>query len=386
MKGYVYWITGLSGAGKTTVGNALYYQLKETKPNTIILDGDVLKKLVGSHVGYSREERKERAKFYSNMCRMLSEQGINVIICTISMFDEVRRWNRENIINYIEIYLDVPLDILIKRNKKGLYHGKGNQVAGLNVEAEFPKNPDLVICNDGDTDVGSITEQILACPCRRNQNYIDNTAYWDSYYTRTDNAPDEASSFAQYILKYTRSGQKLIDLGCGNGRDSIYFLKNGLAVTGVDMSMTAVKNLREAYRGVKNARFICGDFITSRTLYQEQFDICYSRFTLHAISSKQEDEVLKNIKDALNIGGYLFVEARTVHDEIYGKGDMCGKNEFIYDNHYRRFIDLDEFKNKLLSLGCFEIVELTEGSGVARYKDSDPTVMRCIARKNKEII
>ena len=60
-KGILYWITGLSGAGKTTVGNRLYYKMKLTNKNVVILDGDILKKIAGKDLGYEREERIERA-------------------------------------------------------------------------------------------------------------------------------------------------------------------------------------------------------------------------------------------------------------------------------------------------------------------------------------
>ena len=77
-----------------------------------------------------------------------------MIICTISMFDEVRNWNRENIINYKEVYIRVSMDVLRKRDQKGLYSGvdAGNKdvVVGVQCDAELPKNPDFVIDNDGD--------------------------------------------------------------------------------------------------------------------------------------------------------------------------------------------------------------------------------------------
>ena len=116
-KGTLYWITGLSGAGKTTIGNRLYYQMKLEKPNTIILDGDVLKTIVGKNLGYKREERLEKGYRYSTLCKLLTDQGINVIICTIAMFDEVRMWNRKNIEYYVEVFLDVELEILKRRNR-----------------------------------------------------------------------------------------------------------------------------------------------------------------------------------------------------------------------------------------------------------------------------
>ena len=89
-KGTLYWITGLSGAGKTTIGNALYYRLKQNLDKLVILDGDILKKIVGDSLGYSKDDRKKRAYCYSNLCKILTDQGISVVICTIAMYDEVR--------------------------------------------------------------------------------------------------------------------------------------------------------------------------------------------------------------------------------------------------------------------------------------------------------
>lgn len=120
-KGILYWITGLSGAGKTTIGNALYYKLRQNKSNIIILDGDILKNLVGDSLGYSREDRKKRAYYYSNLCKTLTDQGISVVICTIAMFDEVRTWNRKKVEKYVEVFLRVKKETLVARDRKNLY-------------------------------------------------------------------------------------------------------------------------------------------------------------------------------------------------------------------------------------------------------------------------
>lgn len=161
----VYWITGLSGAGKTTIGKLFYEELKTKHPNTVFLDGDMLRKVFGDDLGYTREERIKCAMRYSRLCAMLQEQGMHVVCCTISMFDCVREWNRENINNYREIYIKVSMDTLRNRDQKGLYSGiteeKQKEVAGIHVEVEEPKFPDLVLLNDGDKTPAEQAEEII---------------------------------------------------------------------------------------------------------------------------------------------------------------------------------------------------------------------------------
>ncbi len=151
--GCVYWVTGLSGAGKTTIGKMLYEVLKEKEKNTVFLDGDVLRTAFGDDLGYSREDRQKCAMRYARLCALLASQGINVICCTISMYDSVRDWNRSNIHEYREIYVKVPMEVLHQRNQKGLYSAAGStsdiDLVGVTYEMEEPKNPDLILVNDG---------------------------------------------------------------------------------------------------------------------------------------------------------------------------------------------------------------------------------------------
>lgn len=157
---YVYWITGLSGAGKTSIGKLLCDMMKQKYLNTVFLDGDVLREVFGNDLGYSRGERIKCAMRYARLCKMLQEQDMNVICCTISMFDDIRDWNRQNIENYREIYVRVSMEVLTQRNQKGLYKGDG-QVAGIHVNIEEPKNPDLVLDNEGDVDLPELADNIV---------------------------------------------------------------------------------------------------------------------------------------------------------------------------------------------------------------------------------
>ena len=122
--GNVYWITGLSGAGKTTIGKIFYGKLKEIYSNTVFLDGDTLREVFGNDLGYSDTDRRKCAMRYSRLCDLLQKQGIHVVCCTISMFDSVRQWNRENIANYHEIYVEVSDETLQKRDHYGMMEKK----------------------------------------------------------------------------------------------------------------------------------------------------------------------------------------------------------------------------------------------------------------------
>lgn len=153
-KGTVYWITGLSGAGKTTVGTLLFSYLKKRKDNVVFLDGDILRSVyISGGGGYSTEERKKGAYQDCRMCRMLSEQNIDVVYCGISMYEECRSWNRENIDNYKVIYLSVPMEVLIKRDKKQLYsralRGEISEVVGIDLPFDEPVNPEVLVDNSG---------------------------------------------------------------------------------------------------------------------------------------------------------------------------------------------------------------------------------------------
>jgi adenylylsulfate kinase-like enzyme/phosphohistidine swiveling domain-containing protein len=140
----------------------LWRRLRAAGRPAIFLDGDTLRATIAEDLGHSAGERRRIAMRNARLCRMLAEQGSDVVCATISLFHEVQRWNRENIPDYREIYLRVPLPELRRRDSKGIYaNGKGD-VVGIDVPAETPEQPDLILDNHGTLDVSSAVERILA--------------------------------------------------------------------------------------------------------------------------------------------------------------------------------------------------------------------------------
>lgn len=160
----VIWLIGLSGSGKTTVGKAVYKEIKKDIPNSIFLDGDILRQINNNDLGHTIKERRQNADRMSYLCKYLSDSGIHVICGLLSLFHESQKWNRENIENYYEVYLKVDIETVIKRDSKGLYARAKKEnltdVVGIDIPFNEPANPDLVINNE-DVNMDDVVNEIL---------------------------------------------------------------------------------------------------------------------------------------------------------------------------------------------------------------------------------
>lgn len=204
-------------------------------------------------------------------------------------------------------------------------------------------------------------------------------SYWNAFYAENKgiNAP---SLFARWVMEQIGKGRKLVDMGCGNGRDSVFFMQNGMEVYGVDASDVATEHIAQEYSGkihVENE-----DFVTYLGEKKEEFDYLYSRFTIHAILEEEQKICIRNACRALKPGGKFFIEVRCTKDELFGKGTLVAKNTYFYNGHNRRFIEKEELLSDLRKEN-FVIEYAEEKTGFAPFGGTDPVVLRVTAVKER---
>lgn len=153
--GFTIWFTGLSGAGKSTLSEAIEQRLKARGRNVEILDGDVVRTHLSKGLGFSREDRDTNIKRIAFVCGLLTRNGVACISAAISPYREAREWAREQIGNFVEIYVNCPIEVCRQRDVKGLYklvdEGKIKGFTGVDDPYEEPLHPELIIETDKET-------------------------------------------------------------------------------------------------------------------------------------------------------------------------------------------------------------------------------------------
>jgi len=163
-KGFVLWFTGLSQAGKTTVGNRVYEFLKEKGLNLERLDGDIVRQSLSSDLGFTKEDRDENIKRVTRVAKLLSRERIGVISSFISPYKKIRNNIRKEVTNFIEVFCNAPLKVCEQRDTKGLYEkarkGEIQNFTGISHPYEVPENPDIELHTDKETVEESVNKVI----------------------------------------------------------------------------------------------------------------------------------------------------------------------------------------------------------------------------------
>jgi adenylyl-sulfate kinase len=155
-KGFTLWLTGLSGAGKTTLAEKLAPELQARGLAVEVLDGDEVRTNLSKGLGFSKEDRDTNIRRIGYVCRLLSRNGVAAISAAISPYSAVRAEVRQAVeqdgVEFIEVFVKCPIDVLAERDVKGLYKkalaGEIKGFTGVSDPYEQPLAPDIVIETD----------------------------------------------------------------------------------------------------------------------------------------------------------------------------------------------------------------------------------------------
>jgi cytidine diphosphoramidate kinase len=166
----IIWITGLSGAGKTTICEAIVRKLKPVMPELGLVDGDVVRDVFANDLDYTEPSRMLQIKRIQSLAKVMDTQDFVILVAALYSHPELLAWNRANYSNYFEVYLDASLDLVRSRDPKGLYAkadaGEMDHVVGIDLPWHAPLNPDLTIkATNVETPEDMAGQIISAVPC-----------------------------------------------------------------------------------------------------------------------------------------------------------------------------------------------------------------------------
>lgn len=160
-KGILFWITGLSGSGKTVIAENIKNNIIKNYGPTLLVSGDDLRQIFEFNK-YTAKERKLLGRYYCNFAKFITNQKINLIFASVAMRNSTRNWNRKNIDNYLEIYIKSDIQIIIKAKKKKIYHKKNSgDIVGIDIKPQLPKNPDITINNNFKKSIDTLSKELI---------------------------------------------------------------------------------------------------------------------------------------------------------------------------------------------------------------------------------
>jgi adenylyl-sulfate kinase len=162
--GFVLWFTGLSGAGKTTIAKAMLPILQERNVRVERLDGDVVRESLTKDLGFSKEDRDTNIERVTFVAKLLSRNNVAVLASFISPYEGTRNMVRDEVTNYIEVFVDAPVEVCEERDVKGMYAkaraGVIKNFTGISDPYEDPQQPDIHVETHKETVEESVAKVI----------------------------------------------------------------------------------------------------------------------------------------------------------------------------------------------------------------------------------
>jgi len=154
-KGFTLWLTGMSGAGKSTISEELMERFRSCGAKVELLDGDVVRTNLSQGLGFSREDRDTNIRRIGFVSELLSRNGVVVVVAAISPYRETREEVKTRIGDFVEVFVECPVAVLAERDVKGLYKkalaGEVGNFTGISDPYEPPLNPDVIVRSDRET-------------------------------------------------------------------------------------------------------------------------------------------------------------------------------------------------------------------------------------------
>jgi adenylylsulfate kinase len=176
-RGFTVWLTGLSGAGKSTIAEVLVEELRGRGLKVELLDGDVVRTNLSKGLGFSKEDRDTNILRIGFVAQLLTRNGVAAIVSAISPYREARAECRQMIGSFVEVHVYAPLEELVRRDAKGLYKkamaGEIDNFTGVSDPYEPPENPELVVDTKRET-VDQSVQKVL--DVLRDRGYIRESA------------------------------------------------------------------------------------------------------------------------------------------------------------------------------------------------------------------
>ena len=191
---------------------------------------------------------------------------------------------------------------------------------------------------------------------------MSETDYWDHLWAEPFHAPANNFAVRAYQIIKPKNFSTLLDLGCGDGRDAIYFSRKGLKVTAIDFSSIAMKRLR-----IQNPNLQCilGG-IRNMEFKENGFDVVYSHLSLQYFDDETTSHILDNIYKILVNNGLLFIKCKSVDDQLYGQGEKVGEDIF-WKVHLRHFFSKEYMVKKLYQ---FKDIRVRKNTSIYQGKKS----------------
>ena len=392
-------MTGAPNTGKSTLSDVLAKVIKDRlNISAIRLDGDSLRVVIGESDIEDENKREQIAQIYLNLANYLASQGFVVIVSAIAPFESIHRSIKNSKISVISILLTLEEIEAKLRNSRNLSMEKWSEIDSKfkTLVTKNSKVIDSSMTNLLDASNHLVDEflKIAYEPnfvFQRNEDLfrlITSSSeakrdYWNYNYARVDHM-ENPSSFALYVRDSVPKERKLtlFDIGCGDGRDSVFFGKS-FRTFGFDISETAIATCKNRIKSSDvDVKFeLLSDICKlSDLILKLEPDILYLRFLLHALNEEEETFLLDSLLKCKE-GTLIFIETRTTNDQKRKKGLRISSNE-TFDGHYRRFIVPERLITQLENRG-FIIHTSVESADLSIINNDNPNLLRIIAEKGK---